>query len=104
VRPDIAVLDGFHSFEGGPVPQCARGDRVEPHIAVAGADFVAVDTVTATVLGFNPQDVGYLAYCVEDGYGTGDLREIEIVGTPLEEAHFPLQPAPRMEILLRWRE
>ena len=104
VRPDVAVLDGFHSFEGGPVPQCARGDRVEPRLAVAGADFVAVDAVAATVLGFRPQQVGYLVYSAEDGYGTADLSRIEIVGTPIAEASFPLQPPPRLEVLLDWRD
>ena len=104
VRPDVAVLDGFHSFEGGPVPQCARGEKVYPKIAVAGGDFVAVDTVTATVLGFDPQDVGYLVYSAEDGYGTNDLSEIEVVGTPIEAARRPLKPAPRMDVLLSWRD
>ena len=104
VRPDVAVLDAFHSFEGGTVPQCAQGDRVEPKFAVAGADFVAVDTVAATALGFNPQDIGYLVYGVEDGYGTGDLSQIEVVGTSIEEARWPLKPAPRMEVLVNWRD
>ena len=104
VRPDIGILDGFHSFEGGPVPQCAKGDIVWPRIAVAGADFVAVDTVAATVLGFNPRDVGYLTTCVEDGYGTGDLQQIEVVGTSIERARLALKPPPRMETLVSWRE
>ena len=104
VRPDVAILDGFHSFEGGPVPQCARGDIVWPKIAVAGADFVAVDTVSATVLGFDPKDVGYLAYSVEDGYGCGDLSKIQIVGTSLDAARFPLRPPPRIETLVQWRD
>jgi uncharacterized protein (DUF362 family) len=104
VRPDIGVLDAFHSFEGGPVPQCARGDYVEPRFAVAGADFVAVDTVAATLLGFNPQDVGYLTYAAQDGYGTMDLSSITIAGTPMAEARFPLKPPPRFEALVKWRE
>jgi len=102
VRPDVAVLDGFHSFEGEPVPQCARGKKVDLKIAVAGSDFVAVDTITAKVLGFNPQDIGYLAYSAEDGYGTWDLSEIKAVGTPIEEARRPLKPAPRIDVLLSW--
>ena len=104
VRPDVAVLDGFHSFEGGPIPQCARGQKVDLKIAVAGSDFVAVDTVTAKVLGFNPEDIGYLAYSAEDGYGTSDLSEIKVVGTPIEQGRRPLRPAPRMDVLLSWRE
>ena len=104
VRPHVAVLDGFHSFEGEPAPQCARGKKVDLKIAVAGSDFVAVDTITAKVLGFNPQDIGYLAYSAEDGYGTWDLSEIEVVGTPLEEARRPLKPAPRIDVLLSWEK
>ena len=103
VRPDIAVLDAFHSFEGGTVPQCARGDYVEPRFALAGADFVAVDTTATILLGFNPEDVGYLVYAAEDGYGTMDLAKITIVGTPMDEARFPLKPPPRIGKLIEWR-
>jgi uncharacterized protein (DUF362 family) len=105
VRPDIAVLDAFHSFEGGTVPQCAKGDYVEPRFALAGADFVAVDAVAVTLLGFDPVDVGYLVYAAEDGYGTMDLGRIEVVGnTTMEKARFPLKHPPRFEIIRQWRE
>lgn len=104
VRPDIAVLDAFHSFQGGPVPQCARGEYVEPRFALAGADFVAVDTVATHLLGFDPMDVGYLVYAAEDGYGTMDLSQITIVGnSSLNEARFPLAPPPRAETLVGWQ-
>jgi len=102
VRPDVAVLDGFHSFEGGRVPQCGDGDYVEPHLALAGADFVAVDTVAAQVFGFDPQEVGYLVYAARAGYGTMDMQQIELAGVPLAQARFPLKPAPRVEILKQW--
>ena len=102
VRPDVAVLDGFHSFEGGRVPQCGDGDYVEPHLALAGADFVAVDTVAAQVFGFDPQEIGYLVYAARDGYGTMDMQQIELAGIPLAQARFPLKPAPRVEILKKW--
>jgi uncharacterized protein (DUF362 family) len=103
VRPDVAVLDAFHSFEDGPVPQCGRGTQVEPKLALAGGDFAAVDTVAATVLGFDPQDVGYLVYSVEDGYGVGDISQIEVVGTPIQKALWPLKPAPTIDVILDWR-
>jgi uncharacterized protein (DUF362 family) len=102
VRPDVAVLDGFHSFEGGRVPQCGDGDYVEPHLALAGADFVAVDTVATQVFGFDPQEIGYLVYAAQDGYGTMDMQQIELAGIPLALARFPLKPAPRVEILKKW--
>jgi uncharacterized protein (DUF362 family) len=104
VRPDIAVLDAYHSFQAGTVPQCARGEYVEPRFAVAGADFVAVDTIATMILGFDPLDVGYLVYAAQDGYGTMDLAQIQVEGSSLEEARFPLKPAPRSERLIQWRE
>jgi uncharacterized protein (DUF362 family) len=104
VRPDVAVLDAFHSFEAGTVPQCAKGDYVEPRFAVAGANFVAVDAVAATLLGFNLGDIGYLVYAAQDGYGTLDLSQITVTGTPMEEARFPLKPPPRFARLVQWRD
>lgn len=104
IRPDIAVLDAFHSFEAGTVPQCAKGDYVEPRFAVAGVDFVAVDTLTTSLLGFDPQDVGYLVYAAQDGYGTMDLAQVRVAGTPPEEARFPLKPPPRADRLIQWRD
>ena len=104
VRPDVAVLDAFHSFQGGPVPQCGRGTYVEPKLAAAGADFAAVDTVAALVLGFRPRDVGYLVYCVEDGYGIGDISQIRVVGDTLEDVRFPLEPAPTFDLVQTWKE
>jgi uncharacterized protein (DUF362 family) len=104
VRPDAAVLDAFHSFQGGPVPQCGKGTYVEPRLAVAGADFVAVDTVAALALGFRPRDVGYLVYCVEDGYGTGDISQISVVGDRLEDVRYPLEPAPTFDLVQSWKD
>jgi len=77
---------------------------VEPKLALAGSDFVAVDTVAAMVLGFDPQDVGYLVYSVEDGYGIGDISQIEVVGTSIQEALWPLKPAPTIDVILGWKD
>jgi hypothetical protein len=51
VHPEFAVLNDFPSFVGRTVPQCARGDYLEPRFALAGADFVAVDKVVTPLLG-----------------------------------------------------
>lgn len=53
---------------------------------MAEADFVAVDTVATSLLGFNLEDVGYLVYAALDDYGTMDLSWITVVGTPMNEA------------------
>jgi hypothetical protein len=64
-----------------------------------------VDTLAATLLGFNPLDVGYLVLAEEDGYGTMDLAKITLTGnSSLADAYFPLKPPPRFETLVQWRD
>ncbi|MFC1608283.1 DUF362 domain-containing protein, partial [Candidatus Latescibacterota bacterium] len=66
VRPDFAVLDGFESVEGnGP----AHGDPLDHKVAVAGPDFVAVDSIGAELMGIDPGDIGYLKFCGTAGLG-----------------------------------
>ena len=43
-------------------------------------------------------------YAARDGWGTMKLAEIRAAGTPVAEARFPLAPAPRNEVLVRWQE
>jgi uncharacterized protein (DUF362 family) len=77
VKPHLSVIDGFEGMEGnGP----SEGDRVPWHIALASTDALAVDTITATLMGFDPHEVGYLHYCLRMGLGIGDPQQIEIVG------------------------
>ncbi len=77
VRPHLAVVDGFAGIEGnGPV----SGDPVDWRIALAGTDALAVDCLTAHLMGVNPAEVGYLSYCGQLGYGTHELGSIDVVG------------------------
>jgi uncharacterized protein (DUF362 family) len=77
VLPHLAVIDGFQGMDGsGP----NNGDAVDWHIALAGLDAVAVDHLTAHLMGFDPSRIGYLVYCRRMGLGAGDLSQIEILG------------------------
>jgi uncharacterized protein (DUF362 family) len=59
VWPDLVVLDGFICMEGdGPVD----GTSVEMKTAIASADPVKADGAGARLIGFEPEDVGYLYY------------------------------------------
>ncbi len=74
----FAVMDG--TFAGdGPGPRC-----MIPHIKnviLASADQVAIDAVSAKLMGFNPMnDLKYIRLAHQRGLGCGDLKEIEIVG------------------------
>ena len=47
---------------------------------LASADQVAIDAVSAKMMGFDPMSLEYIRLAHEDGLGIGDPRDIEIVG------------------------
>src|ERR1044071_2127286 len=47
---------------------------------LASQDQVAIDAVAAKMMGFDPMSLEYISVAHEDGLGTGDPRDIEIVG------------------------
>jgi uncharacterized protein (DUF362 family) len=82
VRPGLAVVDGILAQEGmGPV----LGTPVEMGLIIASKDPVAVDAVASTVMGFDPKEVRIIDGAGKAGIGTADLKEIEVVGTPIKE-------------------
>ena len=82
VRPGLAVVDGILAQEGmGPV----LGTPVEMGLIIASKDPVAVDAVASTVMGFDPKEVRIIDGASKAGIGTADLKEIEVVGTPIKE-------------------
>jgi len=101
IPPHLCVLDGFTAMEGnGPV----SGDRVDWHIAIAGTDGVAVDTLAAYLMGFDPQCIGYLYFCSQDGLGEGDIKNLNIIGTPLEECRCSFRPHQSYQAQLGWKK
>jgi uncharacterized protein (DUF362 family) len=100
VMPHLAVIDGFEAMEGnGPT----GGTPVPLHLALASVDSLAADVVGTTVMGFDPEAVGYLHYCKSTNVGVGDLDRIEIVGnTRLADCVRPFQPHDSIERQRRW--
>jgi uncharacterized protein (DUF362 family) len=80
--PDFVVIDGIVAGEGsGPL----KNTPVDARIIIAGRDIVAVDTVAATFMGFNPAKIPHLALAHSAGLGEGDLEEIKVVGGNLAD-------------------
>jgi uncharacterized protein (DUF362 family) len=101
IPPHLSVLDGFAAMEGnGPV----SGSRVDWGVAIAGTDGVAVDTVTAYLMGFDPQSIGYLYFCAQDGLGEGNMDNIRIIGTPLEACRHSFRPHQSYQAQLGWKK
>ncbi len=101
VRPHLSVIDGFTAMEGsGPVD----GEPVAWRVALAGTDALAVDTLTATLMGMNPAEVGYLSYCRALQLGEGDPHAIRTLGhvTP-DEVRRTFRLHPRVAQQRAWQ-
>ncbi|MGQ9525768.1 MAG: DUF362 domain-containing protein [Armatimonadota bacterium] len=83
VRPiHFAVVDGTTAMEGyGPI----SGNKVKMNIVLAGRDPVAVDSVGAEIMGFNPAQVKHIHYASKAGLGTMDLSRITVRGAQIAE-------------------
>ncbi len=78
IHPGVfTVTDG--TFAGdGPGPRAMR-----PYVKntlLASADPVAVDAISAQMMGFDPLKIKFIRLAHEMGLGCGDPREIEVVG------------------------
>jgi uncharacterized protein (DUF362 family) len=86
IHPGIfAVTDG--TFAGdGPGPRAMR-----PHVKnliLASNDMVAIDAVSAKLMGFDPLSLEFIRLAHERGLGVGDPREIEVVGLDISNINF----------------
>ncbi|MGQ9608130.1 MAG: DUF362 domain-containing protein [bacterium] len=101
IPPHIGVIDGFIGMEGnGPV----SGSEKYLGIAIASIDFVAADAVCAKSMGFDPMDISYLYYGHQLGLGTADLKEINIIGEPIELIESSFVPHVNYMTQMRWKE
>ncbi len=100
ISPDFSVIDSFVAIEGeGP----ARGDSVDHCTALAGFDFVSVDTIGAALMGLNPYKIGYLNHCANEDLGEGEISKIEILGNiSLNKAKKNFRIHSRYEEQLQW--
>ncbi len=73
----FAVMDGT-TVGNGPGPRTMVPVRKD--VMLAAADQVAIDAVSARMMGFDPLSIRYLALAQERGLGVADPRDIEIVG------------------------
>ena len=82
-RPSVTVVDGIWAGEGqAPLFGSALQDF---NVIVAGEDVVAVDTVSAAIMGISPEEVPMIMIARGQSYGSGRLDEITIVGPRIEE-------------------
>lgn len=105
LHPGIfAVTDG--TFAGdGPGPRAMRWH--EKNVLLAGADQVAIDAVSATMMGFDAMSIKFIRLAHEAGLGCGDIRNINIVGENIDEINWGFKSnqntlASRGQKLIYW--
>ncbi|MEM3545870.1 MAG: DUF362 domain-containing protein [Candidatus Bathyarchaeia archaeon] len=96
----LAVVDAFKAMEGdGPV----WGSEVSMGVALAGLDPVAVDSVAAYIMGFDPMNIGYIYYCHKFGLGNANIENIKIIGENIETVKRRFKPHRSIDKQLNWR-
>jgi len=91
----LAIIDGIETQAGGEGPWVPRARPVKAGVLIAGTNCVATDAVGTAVMGFDPMAVrgtapfekcdSTLQLAEQLGVGTRDLRQIEVVGTPISQ-------------------
>ena len=77
---DLAVIDAIRTHSG---PSARRSKKT--NVIIAGKDAVAVETVGATLIGPNPEKMPIIQEAAKRGLGEGNINNIEILGTPIED-------------------
>jgi len=98
----LALIDGIKTSEGGEAPR-GSFNPVQPGVLVVGKNALATDAAATAVMGFDPtiapptppfiRTENYLNMARELGLGSNLLREIAVVGTPIEKVRYPFKPS-----------
>jgi uncharacterized protein (DUF362 family) len=77
-KPSLTVADAIWPLEGqGPL----LGHNIEGfNTIISGLDVVAVDAVTASLMGVDPSEVEAIRIANSEGLGCGELSKIKVVG------------------------
>ena len=81
----FCMMDGT-TCGSGPGPRTMT--PVQKDVIMASGDMVAIDAVSAKIMGFNPMDIEFIRLAHEKGLGIGDIDQIEIVGEDISSWNF----------------
>jgi uncharacterized protein (DUF362 family) len=86
-KADLVIVDSIIGMEGqGP----HAGTPIEMNLILAGTDTVAVDSVAAAVMGFEPMEIPAIRCAGTEGLGEIDLKKIDVLGNSIDSVmkHF----------------
>jgi uncharacterized protein (DUF362 family) len=100
IHPGVfAVMDGT-TAGNGPGPRTMT--PVVKNCILASADQVAIDAVSAKLMGFDPMKIEYINLGHQDKLGVGDVRDIEIVGDSIEGEDWGFEVGQSLHKFLGW--
>jgi uncharacterized protein (DUF362 family) len=95
----FAVMDGTTAGNGsGPRIM----EPVEKNVILASGDQVAIDAVSAKMMGFDPMQIDYIRIAHQEGLGVGDPREIELVGDDIANQSWGFKVGGNLHSFLGW--
>ncbi len=110
MRPHLSIVDALWPMQGqGPGSPFPEDLIKDFNVILAGQDPVAVDTIGATIMGFDAKhDIPMLRGAEMAGLGVATVEQIDVVGTPLEKVKRPFKRGdlhligldPRIEVYM----
>ena len=89
--PTLCVVDATTCLEGeGPF----HGNTVDLGLVVTGSNSVAVDSVMARIMGFDPQKIMHIRLASEQGLGPKKMDDIEVLGESITSVARTFERAP----------
>ncbi len=85
------IHSGIFAFMDGTTAGNGPGPRtltpVKTDYILASSDQVAIDSIAAKMMGFNPLDIKYIYLANKEGLGNGDPENIEVVGDDISKVN-----------------
>ena len=100
IHTGIFALMDATTAGNGPGPRIM--EPVEKNVILASGDQVAIDAVSAKMMGFDPMSIKYINLAHEQGLGVGDPREIEIVGDDVSNESWGFKVGGHLHSFLGW--
>jgi len=86
IHPGIfSVMDGTVCGDGNG-PRCMV-PKIKNYV-LASSDQVAIDAISAKMMGYDPMKIPFIKIAHDKGLGIGDPDQIEVVGEPLHDVNF----------------
>jgi hypothetical protein len=83
--PDFNVVDGLRGLQYREHNNHRPDQVLQNNFVMAGEDTVAVDSLVAYTMGFNPWDIDFVHMGAARGLGTMDLGAVDVVGDEPDE-------------------